>query len=113
MEMNASTGKLLREQRENKGLLLRHVAAKLDVDVAILSKIERGERRAKKEHIIKLAEILELDKEQLIVQYLSDKILYELKDEELGQKALKVAEQRIKYLKRKPTLPDGFKAPLY
>ena len=46
-------------------------------------------------------EILDLNKEDLLVQYLSEKILYEIKDEELGEKALKVAEQQIKYMNKK------------
>ena len=94
-------GQILRDQREKKGLLLRQVAALLDIDTAILSKIERNERKVKKEQIIRLAEILELNKEDLVVQFLSDKILHEIKDEKLGQKALKVAEQRMEYKTKK------------
>ena len=101
MEIDKSIGELLREKREEKGLLLRQGAAKLDIDTAILSKIERSERKASKEQIIKLAEILDLKEEDLLVQYLSEKILYEIKDEKLGQKALKVAEQRMKYINKK------------
>lgn len=97
MEENKTTGEILREEREQKGLLLRQVAAMLDIDTAVLSKIERGERKANKEQIIKLAEILEIDEEVLVVQYLSEKILSEIKDEELGSKALKAAEQKMKY----------------
>jgi len=92
-----TTGEILRERREKKGMLLRHVSALLDIDTAILSKIERGERKATREQINRLAEILEIDKESLIIQYLSEKILYELKDEDLGIQALKVAEKTIKY----------------
>jgi len=97
MKESKTTGQILREEREKKGLLLRQVAAMLDIDTAILSKIERGERKASKEQIIKLAKILQLDEETLIIQYLSEKILYEIKDEKLGSKALKVAEQKMKY----------------
>lgn len=96
MKKNNSIGEILRKQREEKGLLLRQVAALLDVDTAILSKIERGERKAKKEQIVQLAKILDLNQEDLIVQFLSERILYEIQDEELGEKALKVAEQKIK-----------------
>ena len=92
-----TTGEILREEREKKGLLLRHISAQLDIDMAILSKIERGERKATREQINMLAEILGINKESLIVQYLSEKILYELKDEDLGIQALKVAEKTIKY----------------
>ena len=98
MKTDKSTGEILRENREKKGLLLRQVAAKLDIDTAILSKIERSERKATKEQIIKLSEILELNKDDMIVQYLSEKILYEIKDEELGEKALRVAERKMKYI---------------
>lgn len=66
----------------------------------ILSKIERSERKATKEQIVKLAKILDLKEEDLLVQYLSEKILYEIKDEKLGQKALKVAEQKMKYINK-------------
>ena len=100
MEINKTTGEILRENIEKKGLLLRQVAAKLDIDTAILSKIERSERKASKEQIIKLAEILDLNKDDLIVQFLSEKILYEIKDEELGNKALKIAEQKMKYINK-------------
>ena len=44
-------GEIIREKREEKGLLLRHLAAEIDIDQALLSKIERGERKATKEQI--------------------------------------------------------------
>ena len=42
-------GEKLRHIREGKELPLRKVAALLDIDVAILSKMERGERKITKE----------------------------------------------------------------
>lgn len=92
-------GKKLRQLREQCNLPLRKVAALIDIDVAILSKMERGERKITKEVVLKLAEIYKHNIEDLLVLYLSDKIIYEIQDEELGEKALKVAEERIKYLK--------------
>lgn len=92
-----TTGELIRNKREKKGLLLRHVSAQLDIDTAILSKIERGERKATREQIIKLADILEINKETLLIQYLSEKILYEIQNEDLGIQALKVAEKTMRY----------------
>ncbi len=50
----------------------------------------------------KLAEILQLDKDELLVQYISDKIAYEIADEECASKVLEVAEKKIKYLKSQP-----------
>ncbi len=99
MNVEKTTGEILRESREKKGLLLRQVAALLDIDTAILSKVERGERKATKEQIIKLADILDLRKDELLIHYLSEKIAYELLDEDVASQTLKVAEQRVKYLK--------------
>ncbi|MFA7132610.1 MAG: helix-turn-helix transcriptional regulator [Bacteroidales bacterium] len=92
-----TTGELIREKREIKGFLLREVSTQIGIDTAILSKIERGERKATKEQIIKLADILEIDKSLILTQYLSEKILYEIQDEDFGMEALKVAEKTIKY----------------
>jgi len=71
----------------------------LDIDVAILSKMERGERKLSKEVVLKLADIYNYNTDELLVLFLSDKIIYEIQDEDLGEKALKVAEQKVKYLK--------------
>lgn len=92
-------GEKLRHIREEKELPLRKVAALLDIDVAILSKMERGERKITKEVVLKLANIYDYNADELLVSFLSDKILYEIQDEALGEKALKVAERRVKYLK--------------
>lgn len=92
-----TTGELIREKREQKGFLLRDISTQIGVDTAILSKIERGERRATKEQISKLADILEIERSLILTQYLSEKILYEIQNEDFGIEALKVAEQTIKY----------------
>ena len=92
-------GGKLRHIREEKKLPLRKVAALLDIDVAILSKMERGERRITKDVVLKLANIYDYNADDLLVSFLSDKILYEIQDEDLGIEALKVAEERAKYMK--------------
>ena len=73
----------------------------LNIDVAILSKMERGERRITKEVVLKLANIYDYNANELLVSFLSDKILSEIQDEDLGIEALKVAEERAKYTNRK------------
>jgi HTH-type transcriptional regulator, competence development regulator len=94
-----SVGEKLRNIREAKELPLRKVSLLLDIDVAILSKMERGERKITKEIVLKLADIYDYNTDELLVLYLSDKILHEIKDEELGIEALKVAEEKAKYIK--------------
>jgi HTH-type transcriptional regulator, competence development regulator len=94
-----TVGHLLKSKREEKGLLLRQVAAFLDIDQAILSKIENGNRKPTKEQIPKLAEILGINKKELMIQFLSEKIAYEIADEDCASQALKVAEEKVKYIK--------------
>ena len=99
MSTETTIGEKLRELRESKELPLRKVSALLDIDVAILSKMERGERKITKEVVLKLADIYDYNADELLVTFLSDKILYEIQDEDLGIEALKVAEERAKYIK--------------
>lgn len=98
---NELIGEKLRKLREENELPLRKVAALLDMDVAILSKMERGERKMTKEVVQKLAKIYNHSEDELMVLFLSDKIVYELRDEALSMDALKVAEEKIKYQKNK------------
>ena len=58
-----------------------------------------GERRITKEVVLKLANIYDYNADDLLVSFLSDKILYEIQDEDLGIEALKVAEEKAKYIK--------------
>jgi len=93
-------GEIIRIERERKGMLLRQLASYIDIDASILSKVERGERKATKTQIIKIAEILSLNKNELLIQYISEKIAYELVDEESVKQTLKAAEKKVEYLKR-------------
>jgi HTH-type transcriptional regulator, competence development regulator len=93
-------GEIIREKREEKGWLLRHLAAEVDIDQALLSKIERGSRKATKEQIIKFASALGLNKEDLILQYLSENIAYEIIDESNALDILHIAEDKIAYLQK-------------
>jgi transcriptional regulator with XRE-family HTH domain len=97
-----TVGQIIRTKRETLGLLLRQVSAYADIDQAILSKIERNERKPTKDLILKIAEILQLDKQELLVQFMSDKIAYEIADEDCASRVLKVAEEKIKYIKSNP-----------
>ena len=88
---------MLRRLRAESKLPLRKVAALVDVDVAILSKMERGERRLTKAMVQKLAKLYKYDEEELLVVYLRDKVLHEVGDGQLALKALHVAEKAVSY----------------
>jgi predicted nucleotidyltransferase len=95
-------GEMIRRYRLEKQLPLRKVAACLDIDQAILSKIERGQRKSSRELLGKFSACLGINKDDLMVAWLADKLVYNVLDEEYALKAIKVAEELILYKKTKP-----------
>ena len=48
-------GNKIRSLRDEQGILQRQVAAYLEIDTPMFSKIERGDRRAKRSQVIQMA----------------------------------------------------------
>lgn len=97
--MSSQFGNKIRTLREDQNLLLRQVASILEMDTAQLSKIERGERQAKKETVLKIAVILKVKDDELLTLWLADQIYDVVKDEKNALKAMMVAEEKVEYLK--------------
>lgn len=89
-------GETLRAQRESKKLLLRQIAAFLEVDTAFISKLERGERRASREQVVKIAEFLQAPAEPLITIWLAEKISDTIDNDAFGEEALILALENYK-----------------
>ena len=92
-------GKKIRELRDENGVLQRQLAAFLEIDTPMFSKIERGDRRAKREQVIKLAEYLHQDEKEMLTLWLADKIIDAVEDEQerdLCNDAIIVAQEKIK-----------------
>ncbi len=92
-----SFGDTIRKLRKEKQLPLRTVATYLDIDQALLSKFERGQRKPTREHVVKLAAFFKVKENDLLISWLSDKLFYELEDEEVASKALQLAEEKVAY----------------
>jgi transcriptional regulator with XRE-family HTH domain len=88
-------GETIRQLREVKGLLQRQVAAQLDIDTALLSKVERGDRAIHKDHIKTLSQILDADESELTALWLSDQVYEILRNEKQVLNALKLVISRI------------------
>ena len=91
-------GNYIRKLREEKQLLLREVASQMNIDTALLSKIERGTRMARKEQVEDLAKALNKSKNDLLNFWMADKIVNMLKDESNSTEILKKVEEEIKNL---------------
>ena len=89
-------GDLIRSKREEQEMLLRHLSAELDIDTAILSKIERGEKIAKREHVEHLAKLFNIDYNTLFSLWLADQVFQLVKNEEQALKVLRIVEKEVK-----------------
>jgi len=65
------------------------VAALLAIDIPLLGKIERGERVAKKEMVIKISVVLKGNKDELLIFRLADQLHDVIERKALADEALK------------------------
>tara|TARA_R110000868_G_scaffold346999_1_gene608105 strand:+ start:4939 stop:5232 length:294 start_codon:yes stop_codon:yes gene_type:complete len=93
-------GNRIKELRESQGLLQRELSADLEIDTPMFSKIERGERRAKREQVQKIAELLKVDTQELLTLWLTDQVLEVVADEDQALQALKNAIKDIETNKK-------------
>lgn len=91
-----TVGNKIRESRKSKGLLLRQLAAILDMDVAILSKIERVERTPTKQQLQKIANALTINETELANTLLAEIIISELSSNENPIEILKIVQKELK-----------------
>ena len=87
---------LLKSKRETKNLLLREVASMIDADTALISKIEKGDRKPTREQIDKLALALDIDYNKLLTLWLSEKVYEDVQGEQVALDAIKLALKRIR-----------------
>lgn len=92
-------GNTLKCAREQKDLILRKVAAEVDIDQSLISKFEKNERKPTMEQILRLAKFYGLSESELMINWYSEKIAEVLKYSESTSEILKVAEEKINYYK--------------
>ena len=100
MSIEKTFGETIKEIRQKEVLTLKEVASKLKIDTSLLSKIEKNQRKASKQFIKDFSDIFHLSERELTIAFLSDSIVYSIKEEEVAQEALKVAESKMNYLKK-------------
>lgn len=89
-------GNKIKELRDKHEVLQRQLAAYLEIDTPMFSKIERGDRRAKRSQVILLAKYFHIDEKELLILWLADKVLDALDGEEkLSIDAIEVAKNEL------------------
>ena len=89
-------GNKIKELRIKHEVLQRQLAAYLEIDTPMFSKIERGDRRAKRSQVILLAKYFHIDEKEMLTLWLADKILSDLEGEEdLKLIAIEIAKDKL------------------
>lgn len=99
--MSTIFGNKIKILREEKQIPQRLLAAVLEIDTATYCKIEKGDRRAKREQVQKLAELLEIDSRELIRLWSADKVYEIIAEEEEATQILNVVAESIVEYHRK------------
>jgi transcriptional regulator with XRE-family HTH domain len=94
-------GEHLRKLREENSLTLRDLSSNLNFDSSLIGKIERNERSPSKEFIKQTAKFFKIEEKKLFNEFLSDYIAYKIIEENVDIEILKVAEEKVSYIKNK------------
>jgi transcriptional regulator with XRE-family HTH domain len=92
-------GTKIRSLREASGILQRQVAYHLDIDSPMLSNVERGERKARREWIPKLAQLLKTNEDELLTAWLADRIQELVQDEKVAKDSIKAVAIKMGFSK--------------
>lgn len=87
----------IKELRIQNKMPQRRIAAALDIDTATYCKIEKGERRAKKEQVITIADMFHIEANTLLTLWLADKLTDMVSNEQVvASEALSIAAENLK-----------------
>lgn len=85
----------IKQLREEQQLPQRQLAAALEIDTATYCKIEKGDRKARREQIAVIADMLKCEKEELLEIWLADKVYAIVKEEEHSDNVLSVVAEKV------------------
>ncbi len=88
--------KRIKTAREENGLLQKQLAFALDIDVPMYCRIERGDRQAKREQVIQLSRIFNIEQDELLSLWIADKISLVIDGEkDIAAKALSIINKTL------------------
>ena len=87
----------IKRLREERQIPQRKLAAACDIDTATYCKYEKGERRPKREQVVIIAELLQIDEKELLSLWLADQVRAVIANEkEIADEVLNIAKENIK-----------------
>lgn len=88
---------ILKTAREQKNIKTRELAQLLGIDQALISKFENGSRKPTRDQIAKLATVLEINYEKLMIAWLKEKIYAEIGDDHFAFEAIHQVKEEMSY----------------
>ncbi len=101
-----SLGAIFRHKREEKGLLIRQVAAVTEMDQALVSRIENGDRLPTKEQLNKLAVLYALNLKDIYSTWLAERMIRDYGNEPYAPEAFREAHDQLIYSMRSVAGPQ-------
>jgi transcriptional regulator with XRE-family HTH domain len=83
--------------RRTKITTTERLVETLDIDTATYCKIERGERKAKREQLFVIAELLKADKDELLSLWLADQVAEAVANKNVAIEVVKMVKREVKY----------------
>ncbi len=99
VKKHTTFGEQLRQLRKTADMTLRELAENIEIDPSLLAKIERNQRQPTKQLIKNVANFFEVNENGLLEEFLSDQIAYKILEEKADLNILKVAEEKVAYIK--------------
>ena len=98
---------IIKAARLQKGLRIREIAQKLNIDSSLVSKFESGVRTPTREQVIKIAHLLDLDAHDLLVDWLSGQVISQIGYGNFALEVLSVAEDKVKFFTKSELKVDN------
>ncbi len=85
----------IRTLRKEQGLLQRKLADAIGVDVPMYSRYEHGERHPKREHVVKLARLLNTDANELVALWLAEEAMNAIGHDKMSNRATELLLEQL------------------
>jgi len=95
METNHTFGETIRALRKQRAEPLRVVAAAIEIDSTLLSKIERGERFPTDAQTAKFARYFDIPQDELVAQVIADRIVSAYGYQPTTLQAARIVRERV------------------
>lgn len=101
-------GMIFKSIREELKLPLEEISKGTGISKTVLSRIENNKRLPTRDQVSQLCNYYKIENDNITIQWLSDKLVFDVQGENFALEALQVAEDKIKYGTNLDVQPNNF-----